>query len=244
LWNFESYGDVATPPTDFHPPLEALYSVAAGFKPNMIVHSLGMDERTRVVFFDYSEKALQIRKLMINEWDGDDYPSFFRYVVKKYPHPDTFYQLWADLNPATIAETDIERMWENEGKKWGGHDVFREHWQRYRRLSHEYVPCNVLNDRAELLSRVRRERSAAIWWSNAFFTTLSNWLFTIAQRQTMYESWIRELAERNPSLLLYGSDCTNISVNHVRAAEYLQQFVNHGHDDLRPLKANKCEIRF
>jgi hypothetical protein len=244
LWNVESYSDVTTPPEDFEPPVAAVYSVAAGFKPNMIVHSLGIDEQTRVVFFDYSEKALQIRKLIVDEWDGEDYPSFFRYVTKRYPHPDTFYQLWGDLTPDTIAEVDIVEMWENEGRKWGGHHVIREHWRRYRKLAHEYVPCNLLGDRGHLLNRIGRERSAAIWWSNAFFTTLSNWLFTIDQRRAIYESWIRELAERNPAILLYGADFTNISVNHVRAAEYLKRLGDHGYDYLRPLKANTCEIRF
>jgi hypothetical protein len=197
-----------------------------------------------VVFFDYSEKALQIRKLMVDEWDGEDYPSFFRYVAKRYPHPETFYQLGADLAPDTIADADIKCMWENEERKWGGHDVIREHWRQYRRLPHEYIPCNLLVDRAHLLNRIGRDRSSAIWWSNAFFTTFSNWLFTIDQRRAMYESWIRELAGRNPAILLYGSDFANISVNHVRAAEYLQRLIDHGHDYLRPLKANKCEIRF
>ena len=244
LWNVEPYSDVATPPQDFEAPLATLYSVAAGFKPNMIVHSLGMDEQTRVVFFDYSEKALQIRKLIVDEWDGEDYPSFFRYVTKRYPHPDTFYQFWGDLTPDTITEADIEEMWENEGRKWGGHDVLRDHWRRYRQLAHEYVPCNLLSDRGHLLNRIRRERSAAIWWSNAFFTTLGNWLFTIDDRRAIYESWIRELVERNPAMLLYGSDFTNISVNHVRVAEYLKRLSEHGADYLHPLKVNTCEIRF
>jgi hypothetical protein len=244
LWNVESYSDVTTPPRDFEPPVRSLYSVAAGFKPNMLVHSLGMDKRTRVVFFDYSETALQIRKLMVEEWDGDDYPSFFRYVTKRYPHPGTFYQLWGDLTPDTITEADIDQMWENEGRKWGGHNGFREHWRRYRTLLHEYVPCDLLNDRANLLNRISSENSAAIWWSNAFFTTLGNWLFTIDQRRAIYESWIRELTERNPAIFLYGSDYTNISVNHVRAAEYLKRLRDHGDDYLRPLKASACEIRF
>jgi hypothetical protein len=135
-------------------------------------------------------------------------------------------------------------MWETEVNKWGGHGVFGEHWRRYRRLSHEYIPCNLLGDRTELLKRICRERNAAIWWSNAFFTTFGNWLFTIDQRQAIYKSWIRQLAERNPSLLLYGSDYVNISVNHVRAGEYLEKLMDHGYDCLRPLKANKCEIRF
>jgi hypothetical protein len=242
LWNLEPYDDVSAP-EDFRPPVSTLYSVAAGLKPNIILENLGMDERTRVVFFDYSQKALEVRKLMVEQWDGEDYPSFVRYVLGKHPHPETFYQLWADLTPDSVAWDDVQRMWEAELRKWGGANVLREHWRRYRHLKHEYVPCNLLSDRGELLNRVRREDSAVIWWSNAFFTILSNWLYTIDQRREMYLSWIGELAAKNDRTFIYGSDFNNISVNHVRAGDYLRRLRSENYDYLHPLKVSKCQIR-
>ena len=59
LWNLEPYDDVRTPPHGFEPPITTLYGVASGFKPNMILESLGFDANTRVVFFDCSRRALE-----------------------------------------------------------------------------------------------------------------------------------------------------------------------------------------
>jgi len=244
LWNLESYDDVTTAPDSFEGPLSTVYAVAAGLKANMILHSLGMDDRTRVVFFDYSESALIVRRLLQEEWSGEDFPDFARYVFRKHPHPQTFYQLWADLTPDAVDWKDVDRLWETEIRRWGGQAVIREHWQRYRRLEHEYIVCNLLGDRSSLLSRVRPDSSAAIWWSNAFFTVFSNWLYTIDQRRELYHAWIRELAQANPLLFLYGSDFNNISVNHIRAAAYAERLSIDGCDYLRPLKENLCEIRF
>jgi hypothetical protein len=244
LWNLESYEDVSVAPRDFERPVSSLYTVAAGLKPNMILRNLGMDEKTRVVFFDYSDEALEVRRMIDTEWNGEDYPDFIRQVFRKHPHPETFYQLWAGLTPDKIAWEDVDRLWQTELERWGGAAAIRDHWQRYRRLEHEYIACNLLADRQPLLDRIRREKNAVIWWSNAFFTVFSNWLYTIDQRREIYLGWVREVAGRNPDLFLYGSDFNNISVNHVRAGAYLSRLTSEGYDYLNPLKVNQCEIRF
>jgi hypothetical protein len=244
LWNLESYEDVANAPKDFERPITSLYTVAAGLKPNIILQNLGMNDKTRVVFFDYSDKALQVRRMIDEEWNGEDYPGFIRQVFRKHSHPEAFYQLWADLTPDKIAWEDVERLWQTELRRWGGAAMIRDHWRRYRRIEHEYIPCNLLADRQALLDRIRREHNAVIWWSNAFFTVFSNWLYTIDQRREMYLTWVRELADRNPEVFVYGSDFNNISVNHVRAGAYLRRLESEGYDYLDPLKVNLCEIRF
>ena len=63
-------------------PIKKLYSVAASFKPNMILHKFGFYDDTEVVFYDYSKQALAFKKLLIKEWDGEDYPSFLDYAVQ------------------------------------------------------------------------------------------------------------------------------------------------------------------
>ncbi len=99
LWNIEAYADIETPRDDFKPPLTSLYSVAAGFKPNRILHTHGWDTSTRVVYFDYSPNALEIKKYMVDHWDGEDFPEFVDRLFDVFPHPETFYQLWDDLTP-------------------------------------------------------------------------------------------------------------------------------------------------
>ncbi len=244
LWNLEPYDDVRNPPRGFEPPITTLYSVAAGFKPNMILESLGFDARTRVVFFDYSARALEVKRLLLEEWDGRDFPAFLPRLVRKMPSHSAHYHLWDGATPETLDPRAAERAWEHELEAWGGEREFEEHWSRYRRLRHEFVHCNVLGDVAGLLALIEPERSAAIWWSNAFFTVWGNWLFDATERKHRYERWIDELARRNPDLLLYGSDFSNSSVNDVQAAEYRDLLREAACDELVPLVVNACEIRF
>ena len=243
LFNLEPYTDVLEIPDHFTPPLTSLYCVAAGFKANMILHSLGFDNATRMVFFDYSEIALEIRKFIVAEWDGVDFPAFVRMLMTKFPPDDVFYQLWADLAADEIAWGDLEQLWLNEIKKWGGAEVFRQHWETYRKLPHEYIHCNLLNNNDSLLAAIRNQPNAAIWWSNAFFTVYSNWLHTADERKILYDNWLLKLADRNPSIFLYGSDYNNINVNHIRIGDYLEQYQSEGGNYLKPCKLYKHEMR-
>jgi hypothetical protein len=244
LWNLEPYDDVQTPPTGFDPPISTLYSVASGFKPNMILESLGFDARTRVVFFDCSTRALEVKRLLLEGWDGRDFPAFVPHLFHKVPSGDAHYHLWDGATPETLDPKAVERAWERELERWGGERAFAKHWSRYRQLRHEFVHCDVLDGAAPLLARVEPEENAVIWWSNAFFSVWGNWLLDAAERRAAYERWIEELAERNPDLFLYGSDFSNSSVNDVKAGEYRLMLRDADCDELVPLSVNTHEIRF
>jgi hypothetical protein len=244
LWNVESYEDVRQPPHDFSPPVSTLYSVAAGFKPNMILQTHGFDEETRIVFFDYSPNALEIKKEMRDEWDGDDFPRFVKYLFKKFPAPETFYHFWCDATPEMLQPAELDHYWQDETAKWGGAEVFKEHWRAYRKLKHEYVHCDILTEQSRLLERMDERPGSVIWWSNAFFTVFSNWFHTMAERKKLYDGWIERLAVKCPGIFLYGADYNNISVNCLRAGSYWEAYSRHGGDCLDPLKLHKHEIRF
>lgn len=243
LFNLESYQDVVEQPDAFQTPLTSLYTVAAGFKPNMMLHALGFDENTRMVFFDYSTTALNMRKVIVSDWDGEDFPRFVRYLMQKFPPGEVFYQLWADLSADEIAWGDLEKLWQNEIEKWGGESVIRDHWRAFQGIRHEYVHCNLLTDRRALLEAIDPRPNAAIWWSNAFFTIYSNWLYTADERKAIYDGWLSELVQRNPHIFIYGSDYNNINVNHIRVQEYLDRYLADGGGYLDPLKLSKHEIR-
>lgn len=243
LWNIEAYADIETPRDDFKPPITSLYSVAAGFKPNRILHTHGWDTSTRVVYFDYSPKALEIKKYMVDHWDGEDFPDFVDGLFATFPHPETFYQLWEDLTPDEVDPTDIRRMWQRELQHWGTARIFRDHWQAYRKLQHQYVCCNILTDPSPLFEQIAEESSAIIWWSNAFFTVYGNWFYTLDQRRQMYDNWIQQMTKINPDLFLFGSDHNNVNVNSIRAGEYWDAYQRAGSSCLVPCRQSKTEIR-
>jgi hypothetical protein len=243
LWNVETYRDVADSPPGFVGPVTSLYSVAAGFKPNMILHTHGFSRETRMVYFDYSRQALELKKALREEWDGEDFPHFVQYLFRKFPPPETFYQLWNDLSPDQLSRADVEGVWEEEIRRWGGARTFRDHWQEYRGLPHEYVLCDVMIEKETLLAQVRGEPGEVIWWSNAFFTVSSNWFHTPEQRKEIYDAWLRSLAEKNPQMYLYGFDHNNVGINGVSVRDYCRRYFPNGGDCLRPDKAYRIQIR-
>jgi hypothetical protein len=243
LWNIESYEDIERAPQEFTGPVSSLYSVAAGFKPNRILETHGFDEQTRVVFFDYSNNALDIRKRILEEWDGADYPGFVQQLFEWFPYPETYYFLWNDLTPDQVDAQSLDSAWQAELERWGGESRFARHWRRYRDLQHEFVHCNLLTDPTALLDQLRNELNAIIWWSNAFFTMYGNWTYSMAERKKAYERWTERLAAAAPGLFLIGSDYTNTCVNEVQAGQYIFQYRRQGSNFLEPCRMFGTEIR-
>jgi len=243
LWNIESYADIEASSQAFPGPVSSLYSVAAGFKPNRILATHGFSKATRIVYFDYSPNALAVKQYMIEQWDGDDFPHFIGRLFKRFPTPETYYQLWKDLTPNSLENKDLERQWQHELERWGGETVFRDHWSAYRTLSHEFVGCDVLTNSQPLLSRINDEEGAIIWWSNAFFTMYGNWFYSLDQRQSFYEAWIESLATINPRLHCFGSDYNNSNVNCIQAGSCWDRYRQLDVSSLTPCRLCETEIR-
>jgi hypothetical protein len=111
----------------------------------------------------------------------------------------------------------------------------------------EYLSCDILTEHDRLLDHIYPARNALVWWSNAFFSVHSNWLYSTKMRVEYYRQWIGKLAEKAPDLLLYGSDCHNVSVNCYPAGQYRDWFekaLDEGGDELQPPSLHRHEIRF
>jgi len=251
LWNIESYDDLPnsnqsnTPAND---PLCDLYSVAAGFKPNMLLHRHGFESTTKVTFFDYSQQALDIRKLILDEWDGSDYPAFCQKLMRRFPTDETFYQLWNGVRPERIDWTDAELLWANELRHWGGAEKFKQQWQLQQRLNHQFIHCDLIHDPESILAQIKDSSVSVIWWSNAFFTISSNWLLSIEQRRQRFKYWIEELAKRAPGCWIYGADHNNRPVNNINVSQYLNELnlacENDEQDELTAPGRNALPLRF
>jgi hypothetical protein len=242
LFNIESYQDL-TQQAD-SAPLDALFSVAAGFKPYRILFSQGFHADTQVVLFDYSLKALEIRRYIVENWDGVDFPSFVRQLFKRYPQQNVFYQLWYDTTPDTLDWNDMEHLWQQELEKWGGAAAFKHHWQQCRQLPHQYLHCDLLQNRQTLLNELSRYDNSYIWWSNAFFTIFSHWHYSPTERKAHYLDWITALSVAAPNCQVNGADHNNIAVNGLSARQYFLKFNQQHCDELTPQKHHSIEIQF
>jgi hypothetical protein len=243
LFNIEPYTDVDHPPVEPWGPVSTIYSVAAGFKPNRILQTHGFNENTRVVFFDYSPNALKIRKTIVSEWNGEDFPRFAKYLFELFPHPENFYQLWDNRSPDQVKRDELNKFWLEELHRFGGGRQFTNHWNVYRNLRHEYICCDILRSSEALIKRISLEKNAVIWFSNAPFTVYSNWHHTPEQRKQFYDNFISQLATRNPDILIYGADYTNSSVNCISASKYWKRYRDSKHDALNPVALHRYQIR-
>lgn len=252
VWNLETYEDIETPASEFSPPLDALYTVSAGFKPNRILETHGFNQQTRMVVFDYSPQGLQFRQMLHEQWQGIDYPSFLKKLFQKVSPAEAHYLLWDGMSPENLDWRLVNRRWQEELDAWGGEEALYLHWQKFRKLKVEYLNCNILTENQRLVETVSNQDNALIWWSNAFFSVYSNWFYSIPQRQQMYRSWIERLAQKAPNIFMYGSDCHNISVNIYRARDYadwLQNLSDRAADKpcfdvLEPSKFHQYDMRY
>ncbi len=242
LFNIEPYHDLIKQQNT--PKIDALFSVAAGFKPYRILHTQGYNDNTTVVFFDYSQKALDIKRYMIENWDGEDFVGFAKKLFVHYPQGEVFYQLWFGVTPDTLDWDDMQQLWQQELHKWGGQEAFIHHWQQCKNLPHLYLHCDLLKDRSALLNKIASYSSPYIWWSNAFFTIFSHWFYSAAQRKQQYLDWIEELSQTAPQCLINGADHNNIAVNGLTALQYFQQFNQQHSDELIPQALHHTDIQF
>ena len=243
-WNIEGYGDIQPPPSGFQGPISTLYTVTAGFKPNMILHRHGMDDSTRVVFFDYSAAALAFKKLQIERWDGVNFLAFFRDALTELQPLKPYYQLWNGASGNGLDWREVDEKWREELAAWGGGPAFREHWQAFRRLEHDFVLCDIWTQPEALLAKLQNCPRGVIWWSNAFFTMARNWLYSLEARRQIYEEWIRALQETAPQVFVYGADQNGISVNGLSAGDYARAYFAQPGSDLEPIRLQRQSIRF
>lgn len=240
LFNVESYQDLVEQPD----PIDGIFSVAAGFKAYRVLAVNGMTHDAQVVLYDYSSKALEVRKYIVDRWDGRHFPDFVKKVFNRYPEPDTFYQLWSGTRAVNIDWDDVDKFWQLELENWGGADQFQDHWQQYRKLPHTYMPVNLLTGREALFQKLREFRSPYLWWSNAFFTVYSNWLYSNEERQVLYEQWIEDLANAHPNCRINGADFNNSSVNGLKAGTYREIYWQNRPSDLLTSNFSDIEIRY
>lgn len=209
FWNTENYIDIKN---QVESPIDKLYCVAAGFKPNMFLHKFGFTDDTEIIYYDYSKSALAFKKLLINKWDGKNYPDFIKAVKAK------FFIRESTHNP--FGNDDYESLWTQELERWGGEQSLQDHWLRYKNLKHKFIHCDVTKDITKIIEQVNNQGTQLIWWSNCFHTVNSHYLNSNSNLYRLYENWITELRNKNENIHIFGKDYLNNSLNGVKIKNY------------------------
>jgi hypothetical protein len=215
-WNTENYIDLKYTIFPADKKVKKLYSVAAAFKPNMILETFGFDDNTEVIFYDYSKQSLAFKKLLIEQWDGEDYPSFLRYAIEKYKVNVTGGNETQGLNDS--------QLWHREIIWWGGADKIKDNWLRYKKLNHKYIHVDICDDPQKITRHVTNEENSIIWWSNAFHTVNAHYVRGLQGVINCYNEWLKLLNEKNQNLYILGKDYLDRPIEGGTLKEYLNEY--------------------
>ena len=210
LWNTENYKDLKYVP--LNKPVNKLYSVAASFKPNMILNHFGFHENTEIVFYDYSKPSLAFKKLLVTQWDGEDYPAFISWAIKKYSFSET-----GGVETETLTR---QELWEREISWWGTEKQIKDHWDRYKKLKHFYIHVDICEAPEKLTSKITNEENSVIWWSNAFHTVNAQYVRGLQGVTDCYNTWIKQIVNKNPNIWILGKDYLDRPIEGKQIKEY------------------------
>ena len=211
LWNTETYLDLKYCKLD--KPIKNLYTLAASFKPHMILNTFGFEEDTIVNFYDYSKPALAYKNMMFKYWDGEDYPSFINWARKQYSFNETH-------GTMTENETD-QSLWEREISWWGSEENIKEHWYRYKKLKHTFTHVDICKDPTSITNRIVAEPNSLIWWSNAFHTVNAHYLQGLQGVTNSYNTWINQIKINNPDIWILGKDFMDKPIEGSQIKDYV-----------------------
>ena len=214
FWNTENYSDLKY--VNIEKPIDKLYAVAASFKPNMILNHYNFTDDCEVIYYDYSKSALAIKKMLVREWHGEDYPKFLDYAQKKFRINET--------GGNGTEYLSRKELWERELKWWGSEKAIKEHWDRYRTLNHKYVHCDICKTPEKITSLITPNDNSVIWWSNAFHTVGAQYLRGVAGVKACYETWLKQIGNKNPNIWILGKDYLDRPIEGNRLKDYLNAY--------------------
>ena len=213
LWNTEGYQDLKY--VKLNESIDHIYSVAAAFKPNFILNKFGFKDTTKVTYFDYSKQALAYKRMLLEHWDGEDYPRFIQWAKSKYSINET-------AGTRTENETPDD-LWIRELNYWGSEKTLKNHLQDYKTLEHKYFHCDICSNPKKVTNKITNADTQVIWWSNVFHTVNAHYLRGLQGVKNCYNDWIQQINNKDENIYIMGKDYLNRPVEGGTLKEYLNE---------------------
>lgn len=191
--------EILSPPQQTPRPLTQLYSVAAGFRPYVLLNTNGFSIQTKVTYFDYAKHSLMLKKYLVEHWDGIDYHKICESFLKDSSLEDHVFhdvggvEQWKLRFDEVIAQFGTMENWLN-------------FWERYRVLDHEYLEVNLFNDPEALTDHIRNHaidvdpETIWVWWSNCFYTEVGVVNYGVSVLKEKFESFFSKLLAISPNI--------------------------------------------
>lgn len=177
-------------------PIEQLVVPASGLGWIEHLCHIGYTENTVVKFFDYSPATLEYISEIVN-WDGKDYPKFFKnHFAKKYGYlqngnsiiycgPQDIEQEWADF----VSSLDWSNVWNDIKSK----------------VRFEFHLVNLLDTTADLNWITATNGTTLINISNIYNYIGTSTFYSLKQRLNAENNIITKLKEINPNIYVHVS---------------------------------------
>ena len=208
--------------------LDALFCVAAGFKPLKILADNGFNTNTEVVYFDFSYNSLDLRKKMVTNWNGINYVDFLKTLIPGYkighyqaiPSSEKI-DAFGDPGYADIPVVDPdwakhEVLWKNTLDDFGGQNNFLKYWLAKTALKHSYLNENIMNISSEFIKKLMsfKGKNVAIYWSNTFSIETTFCYLDKKLIDQSFNNLIFLLKSLDANFYIYGTTPEGIDLQH------------------------------
>jgi hypothetical protein len=173
-------------------PVDSIFSAAAGFKTIALLRNNRFHKNTIVNYYDWCESSLNFKKHLLETWDGLNFDEWLLEHDLEYNFSSTY-------------RGNYREFWLNEIKKeFGSAEQFKDLWDRYRVLKHNFFVIDLVNEPEKLIAEINKQSGTKILWTtNIWASMMLHWNVDpeiIEQQYLKFESLIP------PDLVLYGQD--------------------------------------
>jgi hypothetical protein len=178
--------------------IDHLFSAAAGFKPLAILNTNGFNELTRVHYFDWCDASLLYKRHLLETWDGLDLHLWLLEHDLKYNFSSTY-------------RGNYESYWHQELNEFGGAIAFKQLWDRYVELEHNFYKIDIVNESENLFNLIQAQQgNKVLWTTNIWSSEMLHWNEEPEQLELKYKKF-KGLVP--PDLTLYGHDYVAMDLN-------------------------------
>ena len=153
------------------------------------------------------------KKLLVTQWDGEDYPAFITWALSKYSFSET-----------GGTETEIytrDELWKREIQWWGSEKAIKDHWDRYKNLKHSFIHVDICENPERVTNKITSEDNSVIWWSNAFHTVNAQYVRGLQGVKDCYNTWVDQINNKNPNMWILGKDYLDRPIEGNQVKDYV-----------------------
>lgn len=128
----------------------------AGFKLLYNAYNYGFDlHSTKFVWYDFDAHSLKFKRLMVENWDGIDYPAFVEQFCSKYPEANS------------LLLKDAKKQWASILEHFGGENNWLDFWCQVGCMEHEFIEVDLISGHKQITDKLDNV-STFFWTSNIY----------------------------------------------------------------------------